>query len=104
MKKFIMYGAGNIGRGFIGQLFSESNYSVGFIDINQQVIQKLNSDREYPVDVVTGDQMEEHIVKNVYGIDGNDLELVASEIASADVMATAIGVNVLKFIKNMHTI
>ena len=98
MKKFIMYGAGNIGRGFIGQLFSESNYSVGFIDINQEVISKLNSDKEYPVDVVTSENIEEHIVKNVYGIDGTDLELVANEIASCDVMATAIGVNVLKFI------
>ncbi len=98
MKKFIMYGAGNIGRGFIGQLFSESDYSVGFIDINKQVIEKLNSDREYPVDVVTSEKIEEHIVKNVYGIDGTDLDLVSDEIASCDVMATAIGVNVLKFI------
>ncbi len=98
MKKFIMYGAGNIGRGFIGQLFSESDYSVGFVDINKQVIEKLNADKEYPVDVVTSEKIEEHIVKNVYGIDGTDLELVSDEIASADVMATAIGVNVLKFI------
>ena len=93
-----MYGAGNIGRGFIGQLFSESNYSVGFIDINQEVISKLNSDKEYPVDVVTSENIEEHIVKNVYGIDGTNLDLVSDEIASCDVMATAIGVNVLKFI------
>ena len=98
MKRFIMYGAGNIGRGFIGQLFSESNYSVGFIDINQEVISKLNSDKEYPVDVVTSENIEEHIVKNVYGIDGTNLDLVSDEIASCDVMATAIGVNVLKFI------
>ncbi len=98
MKKFIMYGAGNIGRGFIGPLFSESGYSVGFIDINQQVISKLNSDKEYPINVVTSDNNEEKIVKNVYGIDGTDLDLVANEIAEADVMATAIGVNVLKFI------
>lgn len=98
MKKFIMYGAGNIGRGFIGQLFSESDYSVGFIDINKEVIGKLNADKCYPVDVVTSEKIEQFIVKNVYGIDGTDLELVASEIASCDVMATAIGVNVLKFI------
>ena len=38
MKKFIMYGAGNIGRGFIGQIFSANDYSVGFIDINKKVI------------------------------------------------------------------
>ena len=98
MKKFIMYGAGNIGRGFIGQLFSLSGYSVGFIDINKEVIARLNTDKEYPVDVVSNDGLEEIAVKNVYGIDGTDIELVSNEIASADIMATAIGVNVLKFI------
>lgn len=98
MKKFIMYGAGNIGRGFIGQLFSLSGYSVGFIDINKEVIGRLNSDKEYPVDVVSNDGLTEIMVKNVYGIDGTDIELVSEEIASSDIMATAIGVNVLKFI------
>lgn len=38
MKKAIMYGAGNIGRGFIGQLFSQSGYEVAFIDVNMTVI------------------------------------------------------------------
>ncbi len=98
MKKFIMYGAGNIGRGFIGQLFSNAGYKVGFIDVNKEVINRLNTDGEYPVNVVTTDSNVEQIVKNAYGIDGTDNELVASEIASADIMATAIGVNILKFI------
>lgn len=98
MKKFIMYGAGNIGRGFIGPTFSLSGYSVGFIDINQEVIGRLNSDKEYPVDVVSGDEVETLNISNVYGINGNDIELVSNEIAECDVMATAIGVNVLKFI------
>lgn len=98
MKKFIMYGAGNIGRGFIGQTFSDAGYKVGFIDINMEVINALNEKGEYPVNIVTTDRNEERAVKNVYGIDGKDIELVASEIASCDMMATAIGVNVLKFI------
>ena len=98
MKKFIMYGAGNIGRGFIGQLFSGAGYSVGFVDINKEFIARLNQDKEYPVDVVSNSGTEEIIVKNAYGIDGSDIELVSEEIASADIMATAIGVNVLKFI------
>jgi len=38
MKKAVIYGAGNIGRGFIGQLFSESGYEVAFIDINMEII------------------------------------------------------------------
>ena len=98
MKKFVMYGAGNIGRGFIGQLFSNAGYKVGFVDINKEVIGKLNEDCEYSVHTVTSDANIEQKVKNVYGIDGTDIELVSDEIASCDMMATAIGVNVLKFI------
>ena len=98
MKKFIMYGAGNIGRGFIGPTFALSGYSVGFIDINQQVISRFNQDKEYSVEVVSNDGVETLSVSGVYGIDGNDLDRVSEEIASCDIMATAIGVNVLKFI------
>jgi len=98
MKKFIMYGAGNIGRGFIGQTFSDSGYKVGFVDINQEVISRLNQDNEYPVIVVSNDGEEVKTVKNVYGIDGKNVDLVSDEICSCDIMATAIGVNVLKFI------
>ncbi|MBO5927609.1 MAG: mannitol dehydrogenase [Clostridia bacterium] len=98
MKKFVMYGAGNIGRGFIGQTFSDAGYSVGFVDINKEVIGRLNQDKCYPVNVVTTNENVEKMVENVYGIDGTDIELVSNEIANCDLMATAIGVNVLKFI------
>ena len=98
MKKFIMYGAGNIGRGFIGQTFANNGYKVGFIDVNMEVVNALNKSNSYPVDIVTCAGVEEQLVENVYGIDGRDIELVSDEIASSDIMATAIGVNVLKFI------
>ena len=96
--KAVMYGAGNIGRGFIGQLLSLSGYSVSFVDVNKTVISALNEKGEYPVDILYGDRSEEQIVKNVCGVDGNDINAVAEAIAEADVMATAVGVNVLKFI------
>ena len=54
MKKAVMYGAGNIGRGFIGQLFSESGYEVAFIDVNREIIDQLNRDGQYPVGVLSG--------------------------------------------------
>ena len=93
-----MYGAGNIGRGFIGARFSAAGYRVGFVDINMELIDALNARGSYPVDVVTSQEQRELTVGNVYGIDGRDNDLVAGEIASADAMATAIGVNVLRFI------
>ncbi len=90
-----MYGAGNIGRGFIGQLMSQSGYQVAFVDVNMQVIDALNARGEYPVEILENDGGSEVIVKNVSGVNGMDVDAVASAIADADVMATAVGVNIL---------
>ncbi len=95
--KAVMYGAGNIGRGFIGQLFYESGYNVTFIDVNEAVINALNSEREYPVRIVGNDGDSESMVRNVRAVNGNDATAVADCIAEADIIATAVGVNVLKF-------
>ena len=96
--KAVMYGAGNIGRGFIGQLLSQSGYHVDFIDVAPAVIEQLNTQHEYPVRILYKDTYEESMVTNVACIDGKDPDAIAAAIAEADVMATAIGVNVLKFI------
>ena len=37
-KKMVQFGAGNIGRSFIGQLFSRSGYEVVFVDIKKEHI------------------------------------------------------------------
>ena len=67
MMKAVMYGAGNIGRGFIGQLMSQSGYHVSFIDVNMQVIDALNARGEYPVEILENDGGSEILVKNVSG-------------------------------------
>ncbi|MHB1453330.1 MAG: mannitol dehydrogenase family protein [Saccharofermentanales bacterium] len=95
MKNFVQYGAGNIGRGFIGQLFSQGGYDVRFIDVNMEVIDALNREKRYPVTVVDGDSKTDTWVTNVSGVDGRDGAAVAEAIAGADAMATAIGVNIL---------
>ena len=95
MMKAVMYGAGNIGRGFIGQLFSQSGYSVAFIDVNKEILAALNQRGEYTVEVLSNDANREITVKNVSGVDGMDPAAIAQAIAGCDVMATAVGVNIL---------
>ena len=97
-KKAVMYGAGNIGRGFIGMLFSQSGYEVTFVDVAEIVVNTLNRDHVYPVRIVSSEGYEDIEVQNVSAVNGNDMEAVADEIACCDIMATAVGVNVLKFI------
>ncbi len=101
MKKAVMYGAGNIGRGFIGQLFSMSGYEVVFIDVNPVIVDKLNEDKKYPIRIVSDEGYSELIVENVRAVNGLDVEKASDEIASADIMATAVGANILPKIANV---
>ncbi len=98
MKKAVMYGGGNIGRGFIGMLFSASGYEVTFVDVAEPVVNTLNEKHCYPVRIINSDGHKDIPVENVCAVNGNDQEAVANAIAQADIMATAVGVNILKFI------
>jgi mannitol-1-phosphate 5-dehydrogenase len=95
MKKAVMYGAGNIGRGFIGKVFSEAGFEVTFIDVVPAVVDALNRDRQYPVRLVSNEEIREVTVKNVGAVNGMDGKAVAEAIAGADLMSTAVGVNIL---------
>ena len=55
----IMYGAGNIGRGFIGALLSQSGYRVTFIDVAEPVIKALQVKEKYPVRIVSTEGYED---------------------------------------------
>lgn len=96
--KAVMYGGGNIGRGFIGTLFSASGYEVIFVDVVDTVVETLNRDHKYPVRILSNEGHKDIEVTNVSAVDGKNADLVADTIASADILATAVGVNVLKFI------
>ncbi len=96
--KAVMYGGGNIGRGFIGMLLSQSGYDVAFVDVVDAVVNTLNEKHTYPVRIITTDGHTDIDVKNVSAVDGKNPQSVARAIADCDIMATAVGVNVLKFI------
>lgn len=98
MKSAVMYGGGNIGRGFIGMLLSASGYEVTFVDVAEPVVNTLNEKHCYPVRIISGEGNRDIQVENVKAVNGNDTSAVAEAIASAEVMATAVGVNVLKYI------
>jgi mannitol-1-phosphate 5-dehydrogenase len=97
MKRALHFGAGNIGRGFIGKIISEAGYEVIFADVNRQVTDQLNIDKEYEVEVV-GENSKTDIVKNVSGIMSNDPEKVKEAGLNVSLITTAVGPNVLKII------
>jgi len=97
MKQAVMYGGGNIGRGFIGALLSQSGYEVTFIDVAEPVVNALQEKRRYPIRIVSTEGHEDVWVENVTAANGNLPEAVDA-IANCDIMATAVGARILKFI------
>ncbi|KEO84126.1 mannitol-1-phosphate 5-dehydrogenase [Tumebacillus flagellatus] len=95
--KVVHYGAGNIGRGFIGQVLSQAGYEVVFVDVSETLVNQLQERGEYTVSYAS-DTPETFHIRNVTAINGNDHESVIEAIASADLVTTAIGVNILKHI------
>jgi len=90
MKKAIQFGAGNIGRGFLGQLFNQSGYETVFIEMRKDIIACLNREHFYQLRIV-GKHPQELIIDKVRAVDGEDKFRVAQEIKEADIMATAVG-------------
>lgn len=95
--KALHFGAGNIGRGFIGCLLSQAGYEVVFSDVNQTLVSELQRRNSYTVLLAdeTKQQME---VTGVTAIDGTNMDVVAEAIAEADLVTTAVGVKVLEHI------
>ena len=95
MKQTVHFGAGNIGRGFIGALFSQSGYHVTFVDIADNIINKLNADRKYKVLLAT-DEKETTTIENVSGLNNMKQENeVIEAIKGATYLTTAIGPTIL---------
>lgn len=98
--KMLLFGAGKIGRSFIGQLFACGGYEVVFVDINQQVVDALNERKSYKVIIKSA--IESVInVENVRAIIASDSMAVANEIATADIVAVSIGQNGLAHAINL---
>lgn len=71
--KAIMYG-GNIGRGFVGALLSQSGYRVTFVDVQEPVVKALQEKETYPVRYVSTNGYEDVWIENVTAVNGNDGE------------------------------
>jgi len=93
-KQAVHFGAGNIGRGFLGQLYFESGYTTTFIDVVDHVVKGLQARHEYPLRIVA-EQAETITVKDVTAIHASLVDDAAQALAEADLASTAVGVAIL---------
>jgi len=96
--KAVHFGAGNIGRGFVGLLLHEGGYDLVFSDVSAALVEAINSASSYTVHEV-GDGGVDKEVTGFRAIDSSvDAETLVDEIATADVVTTAVGPTILKFV------
>ena len=96
--KIVLFGAGKIGRSFVGQLFANAGFEVVFVDIFQRVIDQLNLRGGYDVVIKKPEGDEIIRVKGVRGIIGTEVEKVAGELADCRIAAVSVGQKGLPFI------
>ncbi|TAM70386.1 MAG: mannitol-1-phosphate 5-dehydrogenase [Microbacteriaceae bacterium] len=96
--KAVHFGAGNIGRGFVGLLLHDSGYEVVFADVDAELVGALAAAQSYMVRAV-GERSSERPVTNFRAINSQtDAEALVAEIATADILTTAVGVRILPFV------
>lgn len=89
------FGAGNIGRGFIGLLLSEAGADVVFTDVVPSLIEQLDQRRKFTVHVVGDNGCEDKEVTIAGAVLSTSPE-VLEEIASVDLLTCAVGPRILE--------
>ena len=96
--KAVHFGAGNIGRGFVGLILHDAGYEVVFADVNADLIDALRETPSYLVREV-GAGASTRTVNNYRALNSQAHEAdVVAEIATADIVTTAVGPNILRFV------
>ena len=96
--KAVHFGAGNIGRGFVGLLLHEGGYELVFSDVSTPLVEAINAVSEYTVHEV-GDGGTDTVVTGFRAIDSSaDAQAVIDEVSTADSVTTAVGPTILRFV------
>jgi len=104
-KEVLIIGAGKIGRGFIAHLFYNSGYKLWFLDASKEVVEFLNKEKKYRVDIAReGKDLTEYVeAEGAFTLD--DKEKVAEVISDIDIIVSSVGAvnieKVTRFIKDL---
>lgn len=96
--KAVHFGAGNIGRGFVGLLLHEGGYDLVFSDVAAPLVDAINAADSYTVHEV-GEGGKDTVITGFRAINSaTDPEALIAEVATADVVTTAVGPTILRFV------
>ena len=92
------FGAGNIGRGFIGLVLKKNGFDVTFADVADELIDEIKAKREYTV-ILADEKGETFHVEGVDGINSKtEHAKLKDAVITADIITTAVGPNIVPLI------
>ena len=95
----VHFGGGNIGRGFIAELFHETGYKIVFLDVVDSLIDQINAAPSYTVTEVGAEGEKTKTIDNYTAINTKyEMDKAIKIISEADIVTCAVGPNVLKFL------
>ena len=95
-KKVVIFGAGQIGRGFIGDICNSSGYHLVFVDVVEEVVQLLNEKGAYPIWLLGNEGKEEKIITDISSIHFSETKKISDVLTEVEIGFTAVGANNLK--------
>jgi mannitol-1-phosphate 5-dehydrogenase len=99
MPTAVHFGGGNIGRGFIAELLHESGFEVIFVDVVDDLVNKINNTPSYKITEVGAEGTKTKEIKNYKAINSkHHFQAAVDAITSATIVTCAVGPNILKFI------
>ncbi|XBC39722.1 MAG: mannitol-1-phosphate 5-dehydrogenase [Buchnera aphidicola (Chaetogeoica yunlongensis)] len=94
------FGAGNIGRGFIGKRLLDSGFNLTFVDINMKVIDLINKFHSYDIEVVENSLNYIDKVTNVNAIHIHDKDILL-RISQVNLITISVGINFIYSLANL---
>lgn len=95
--KALHFGAGNIGRGLIGDLLNRSNYEITFVDMDRDIVKQLNTNHSYKIEYIGQKEIRKVDKVSALNIE-DDLDKIILAFKDVDLITTSVGVNNLKHI------
>ena len=91
----VHFGAGNIGRGFIGALLQDAGYHVVFADVNEELISSMRARGSYDLTEL-GSTPKTKSYRNFTALHSiSDTEQLVNQIAQADIVTASVGAPIL---------
>lgn len=93
--KVLQFGAGNIGRGFLGELFHNAGYEIVFVEKDKNLVDEINRKGKYTLEIVGPRKFERYEINGVTAIDAEDGVKIREHISQADLIAVSVGIGAL---------